>query len=192
MNCTVALDLGCCTQCERLIPKQHGSIPKAAHDEAMPAWLWFSRHRPNTPRHFTLKRCWNLDGENLLHHSSRHVKYIINVMFIVMTVTNCFIIMLYYHFSFPLCVFKIVSTHESLCSSIEGQERRSTSQNFTLSEVLYLPSWNPHGQGMQICFLTMRDPRWNIKHPTLKYFSQCRFAAAEGNGEGAPRKHALA
>jgi len=113
-------------------------------------------------------------------------------MFIIMTVTNCFIIMLYYHFSFPLCVPKTVSTHESLRSSIEGQERRSTSQNFTLSEVLYLPSWNPHGQGMQIYFWTMRDPRWNIKHPTLKYFSQRRFAATRGDGEGAPCKLALA
>ena len=161
MNYTVALDLGHCTRCGQLIAKQCGSIPKATHSKATLARLWFPRHCPNAPYHFTLKRHWKFDGENLLHHSSRHVKYIINVMFIIMTVTNCFIIMLYYHFSFPLCVPKTVSTHESLRSSIEGQERRSTSQNFTLSEVLYLPSWNPHGQGMQIYFLTMRDPRWN-------------------------------
>jgi hypothetical protein len=144
----------------------------------MPAWLWFPRHCPNTPCHFTLKRRWKVDGQNLLHHSSRCVKYIINVMFIIMTVTNCFIIMLYYHFSFPLCAPKTVSTHESLRSSIEGQERHSTSQNFTLSRVLYLSSWNPHSHGMQNCFLTLRDQRWNVKHPTLKYFSQHRFATA--------------
>ena len=148
MNCTMALDLGHCTRCGRLIPKQHGSIPKATHGMAALVWLWFPRHRPNAPHHFTLKRHWKLDGENLLHLSSRHVKYIINVLFIIMTVINCFIIMLYYHFSFPLCAPKTVSMHESLCSSLEGQERCSTTQDFTLSEVLYLPSWNPHGQGM--------------------------------------------
>jgi len=192
MNCTVALDLGRCTRCGWLIPKQCGSILEVTHGEATPAWLWFPRHHPNAPCHFTLKRHWKLDGEKLLHHSSCYVKYIINVMFIFMVVTNCFVIMLYYHFSFPLCAPKTVSTHESPCSSLEGQEQWSTTQDFTLSEVLYLPSWNPHGQGMPICFLTMRDPRWNIKHPTLKYFSQCCFAAAGGDGEGAPHKLALA
>jgi hypothetical protein len=113
-------------------------------------------------------------------------------MFIFMAVTDCFIIILYYHFNLTLCAPKTISMHESLHSSIEGQERRSTSQNFTLSEVLYLPSWNPHGQGMEICFLTMRDPRWNIKHPTLKYISQHFFATTRGDGEGAPHKLALA
>ena len=140
MNCIVALDLGCCARCGQLIPKQRSSIPEVTHDEAALDRLWLLRHRPNAPRHFTLKRRWKLDGENLLHHSSRHVKYIINVMFIIMIVTNCFIIMHYHHFSFPLCAPKTVSMHESLRSSIEGQERRSTSKNFSLSEVLYLPS----------------------------------------------------
>jgi hypothetical protein len=56
--------------------------------------------------------------------------------------------------------------------NLEGQERRSTSQNFALSKVLYLPSCNPNDQGMQIYFLTMRASRWNIKHPIFKYFSQ--------------------
>ena len=137
-----------CTWCGWLIPKQHGSIPEVTHGEAASTQLWFLRHRPNAPHHFTLKRRWKLDGENLLHHSSRHVKYIINVMFIIMTVINWFIIIFYYHFSFPLCAPKTVSMHESLCSSLEGQEWRSTSQDFSLSEVLYLPSWDPHGQGM--------------------------------------------
>ena len=101
-------------------------------------------------------------------------------MFIITTVIDCFIIVLYYHFSFPLCAPKTVSTHESPCSSLEGQEQWSTTQDFTLSEVLYLPSWNPHGQGMQICFLTARASRWNLKHPISKNFSK--------DGEVAPRK----
>ena len=33
---------------------------------------------------------------------------------------------------------------------MESKERRSTSQNFTLSEVLYLPSCDPHSQGIDL------------------------------------------
>ena len=51
---------------------------------------------------------------------------------------------------------------------------------------------SPHGQGMQIYFLTMRNRRLNIKHPILKYFSEHHCAVARGDGEGAPRKLALA
>ena len=50
---------------------------------------------------------------------------------------------------------------------MESKERRSISQNFTLSEVLYLPSCNPQLRDV-ICFLTVRGTRWNIKHPILK------------------------